>query len=243
MSLEERWGYVGDDVAANIMLEGLRPKFHTSPPRSLDPPPEALTSPFQVKSLLEFIPGWLTRGIVREVTGRTPLFFSRMFTVLKKNGKKRPILDLSRLNKLISTPQFRMETLEKIVKQITFRMWGTSVDITDAYLHVPIPLEFQIYFAFRLGLRTYVFQVMPFGLTTAPWGFSRVVKPIVFSASSGSNDFLLSGRLSDSCFVVPFSKDSYQMDIGCPGMAGVHSEPREVVSCPSPETGVSGHYV
>ena len=65
----------------------------------------------------------------------------------------------------------------------------------------------------------------------------------VFSASSGSNDFLLSGRLSDSCFVVPFSKDSYQMDIGCPGMAGVHSEPREVVSCPSPETGVSGHYV
>ena len=178
MSLEERWGYVGDDVAANIMLEGLRPNFHTPPPVSLDPPPEALTSSRQVGSLLEFIPGWLDWGIVREVTDRIPLFFSRMFTVLKKNGKKRPILDLSRLNKLISTPQFRMETLEKIIKQITYRMWGTSVDITDAYLHVPIPPEFQIYFAFRLGLRTFVFQVMPFGLTTAPWGFSRVVKPI-----------------------------------------------------------------
>ena len=167
MSLEERWGYVGDDVAANIMLEGLRPNFHTSPPVSLDPPPEALTSSRQVGSLLEFIPGWLDRVIVREVTDRIPLFFSRMFTVLKKNGKKRPILDLSRLNKLISTPQFRMETLEKIIKQITYRMWGTSVDITDAYLHVPIPLEFQIYFLFHLGLRTFVFRPLLASTTTS----------------------------------------------------------------------------
>ena len=179
MSLEERWGYVGDDVAENIMLEGLRPKFHTSPPTFLDPPPEAVTSPVQAKFLLlEFIPEWLERGIVREITERTPLFFSRMFTVNKKNGKKRPILDLSHLNKLITTPQFRMETLERIVKLITHCMWGTSVDITDAYLHVPIPQDCQCYFAFRLGDRTFVFQVMPFGLTTAPWGFSRVMKPI-----------------------------------------------------------------
>ena len=65
----------------------------------------------------------------------------------------------------------------------------------------------------------------------------------VFSASPGSNDLLLSGRLSHPCLVFPFNKDTYQMDIGCSGMAGVHSESREIVSGPSPETGVSGHYV
>ena len=65
----------------------------------------------------------------------------------------------------------------------------------------------------------------------------------VISASSGSNDLLLSGRLSDPGFVVPVIKDPYQMDIGCSGMAGVHSESREIITCPSPETGVSGHYV
>ena len=64
----------------------------------------------------------------------------------------------------------------------------------------------------------------------------------IISASSGSDDLLLPGRFSDSCFIVPFNKDSYQMDFGCSGMAGVHSEPREVISYPSPETGVSGHY-
>ena len=53
-------------------------------------------------------------------------------------------------------------------------LWDTSVNITDAYLHVPINKGFQKYFAFKLGDRTFVFLVMPFGLTTAHWAFSRV---------------------------------------------------------------------
>ena len=198
MSLEERWGYVGDEVAANIMLVGLRPKFRSQPPLCLDPPPEAITNPGQARLLGEFLPEWLQKGVVREITEPTPLFFSRMFTVPKKNGKLRPILDLSRLNKLIITPQFKMESLEKIVRLIFQCMWGTSVDITNAYWHVPIPLDFQKFFAFRLGDRTFVFQVVPFGLTTAPWGFSRVMKPIKAAlrrvgvmVSSFLDDFLI----------------------------------------------------
>ena len=160
------------------MLVGLRLKFLSQPPLCLDPPPEAVTNPRQAQLLEEFLPDWLQKGVVREILKPTALFFSRMFTVPKKNGKLRPILDLSRLNKLIITPRFRMECLEKIVKLITQSMWGTSVDITNAYWHVPIHPELQIYFAFRLGDRTFIFLVMPFGLTTAPWGFSRVMKPI-----------------------------------------------------------------
>ena len=243
MSLEERWGYVGDDVAANIMLEGLRPIFHTSPPVSLDPPPEALTSPSQVRSLLEFIPDWLNRGIVREVTERIPLFFSRMFTVQKKNGKKRPILDLSCLNKLISTPQFRMETREnsKANNLLHVGDFGGFNRRLPAYSYssgVPDLL------CVSPGTEDLCVSGHAVWSNNSAMGFfqgSETHK--VFSASPGSNDLLLSGRLSHPCLVFPFNKDTYQMDIGSSGMAGVHSESREIVSGPSPETGVSGHYV
>ena len=165
-------------MAASIMLDGLRPKFHSFPPLCLNPPSEALTCLRQTQEILKFVPDWLERDIIREVTEPALLYFSKMFTVAKKNGKRRPILDLSRLNRLIVTPKFKMETLDKVVKLIVSSMWGTSVDITDAYLHVPINKAFQKYFAFKLGDRTFVFLVMPFGLTTAPWAFSRVIKPI-----------------------------------------------------------------
>ena len=177
--LGRRCGYLGDDVATNIMVEGLRPKFHTAPSLSREPGWNAMTSEDQAFEILKFIPDWLEKGIVREMTDRqTDLYFSRMFTVLQKNGKRRPILDLSVLNRLICTPKFRMETLEKIVRFIRYVMWGTSVDLTDAFFHVPIHPDFQKFFAFKLGRRTFVFLKMPFGLTTAPWAFSRVMKPI-----------------------------------------------------------------
>ena len=106
------------------------------------------------------------------------MFFSRIFFDLNKNGRVRPILDLSALNKMLRIPSFRMETIEKIVKNVCGSLWGSSIDLEDAYLHVPIAWEFHRYFAFVLGNRTFVFQYLPFGLSPAPWAFSRVMKPI-----------------------------------------------------------------
>ena len=106
------------------------------------------------------------------------MFFSRLFSVPKPGGKIRPIIDLKALNKLLKVPKFRMETLDKIAKCLWEVLWATSVDITDAYWHVPIDPEFQIYFAFALGSRIFVFLVVPFGLSPAPWAFSRILKPV-----------------------------------------------------------------
>ena len=61
-----------------------------------------------------FIPWWIKRDIIREILVPQPLYFSRMFSVLKKNGKVRPIIDLSALNKMLCIPSFRMETVDSI---------------------------------------------------------------------------------------------------------------------------------
>ena len=101
-----------------------------------------------------------------------------MFSVPEKNGKIRPIIDFSILNKMLHIPSFKMETVERISHSVEGRLYSTSVDITDAYLHVPINWEFHRFLAFVLGDRIFVFQVLPFGLSPAPWAFSKVMKPV-----------------------------------------------------------------
>ena len=112
------------------------------------------------------------------------VFFSRLFSVPKKNGKIRPILDLSLLNKRLVVPKFKMDHISKIVPCIKEDLWGTTMDLEDAYFHLRIKRKFQKYFAFALWdedqvkLRVFIFQVLPFGLSTAPWSFNRVTKPV-----------------------------------------------------------------
>jgi len=44
-----------------------------------------------------------------------------------------------------------------------------SVDIKDAYLHVPIHPEYQKYLRLALLGKVYKFKVFPFGVATAPY--------------------------------------------------------------------------
>ena len=94
-----------------------------------------------------------------------------------------------------------MDTVERITRNIEEDLWGSSVDITDAFLHVPMAWEFQRFFAFVLGKRVFVFQMMPFGLSPAPWAFTRIVRPIKAALHrvavrvwSFLNDFLILTR-------------------------------------------------
>ena len=125
------------------------------------------------------LPEWLDKGYVREILTPEPLFFSRMFTVPKpEKGVFRPIIDLSVLNTFLVVPKFRMDTMAKIVRSICPGMWGTKIDLDNAYYSVIMAPEFHKYLAFSLGHRVFVFQVLPFGLATAPWAFTRVLRPI-----------------------------------------------------------------
>ena len=71
-----------------------------------------------------------------------------------------------------------METVAVIAKTITEGLWACSIDIQDAYFHVPITWEFHKFLAFKVGNKVFVFQFLPFGLSPAPWVFTRIIKPI-----------------------------------------------------------------
>ena len=56
----------------------------------------------------------------------------------KKNGKLHLVIDLSLLNHYIDKQHFKMETVKSVRQSIMDNDWAVSIDLTDAYLHVPI---------------------------------------------------------------------------------------------------------
>ena len=94
-----------------------------------------------------------------------------------------------------------MESVSKIALTILEELWGCTIDLEDAYFHLPIFWLCQKYLAFKLDGEIYVFQFLPFGLSVAPWAFTRIIKPIKaylhrlnLRISSFLDDFLLLAR-------------------------------------------------
>ena len=62
--------------------------------------------------------------------------------------------------------------------RITQGLVGASLDLKDAYLHVPIHSSDRRWLGFCLENLVYHFNSLPFGLSTAPRMFTRIVKMI-----------------------------------------------------------------
>ena len=64
-------------------------------------------------------------------------------------------------------------TLRKLISEA---VWGASLDLQDAYLHVPIRKNHHKFMAFCHGHQLYFFKVLPIGLNVAPMIFSKILK-------------------------------------------------------------------
>ena len=81
-------------------------------------------------------------------------------------GKFRLIHDCRHLNKLLDKLPFKMENLTDFVKQLSLMDKLFSVDIESAYHHVEVAPRHRTLLGFRFEGVTYVYNVLPFGLTT-----------------------------------------------------------------------------
>ena len=122
-----------------------------------------------------------------------PGFYSSLFLVEKRSGGWRPILNLKELNVAVKPPSFKMDTLQSVLVSLgeDIRlsqsantlgsgqdMWAVSLDLEDAYFHVAIDPRDRKYLRFAYDGTVYEFQVLPFGLSTAPRTFTRLVRAV-----------------------------------------------------------------
>ncbi len=102
-------------------------------------------------------------------------FYSNYFLVPKKDGGLRPVLDLRRLNMYIKVLRLKMLTTAQILEATEPNEWFTTIDLKDAYFHVPIHPDHKKFLRFAFQSQAYQFEVLPFGLSLSPRVFTRVV--------------------------------------------------------------------
>ena len=140
----------------------------------------------------------LEKRAIREIPFHAdiPGFYSPIFLVAKESGGWRPILNLKAFNKFVKPLSFRMETLRTVMDCLgeahqqrlktsehlrdssMSETWAVSIDLRDAYFHVPVAPEHTRFLRFAYDGRAYEFLVLPFGLSTAPRVFTRIVRTI-----------------------------------------------------------------
>jgi len=105
-------------------------------------------------------------------------FISPVFLVPKSDGSRRFILNLKQLNECIINSHFKMEDLRTARKLISRNASMATVDLKDAYFHVPIHDESKKLLRFLWNDQLYEFNCLPFGLCTAPRIFTKILKPV-----------------------------------------------------------------
>ena len=179
-----------------VLKQGYCLPFKEKPPLTRFPTiKSSYTSPVKQEALLEAVQQMVQKRAVVPVQNKNSLgFYSRLFLVPKPENKWRPVIDLSVVNTYLHVPTFKMETAEVIRASLQVGEWVASIDLTDAYFHVPIHPKFQKYLRFHVQGQAYQFRALPFGIATAPLEFTRVVKEVKFIAL-GSNPSVF-GRLA-----------------------------------------------
>ena len=125
------------------------------------------------QALATCIQSLLSKNTIERVENVKSLgFYSRLFLVPKPHQRWRPVLDLSRLNTFLHVEKFEMETPESIRTSLIPGQWVSSIDLSDAYLHITIHPNSRKYLT------------LPFRLATAPQVFTVIVKEVKLMALS-----------------------------------------------------------
>ena len=69
-----------------------------------------------------------------------------------------------------------LHTLKDLLKK---NDWMTKVDLKDAYFMIPIHSSSRSVLRFSTQNRHYQFSCLPFGLSCAPWVFTKTLRPVL----------------------------------------------------------------
>jgi ribonuclease HI len=127
----------------------------------------------------------------------TPGFYSTFFLVAKKDGGgQRPVLNLKGLKQIVQVKTFKMMTIQVVLQHLQKGDWLASLDLKDAYFHVPVQPVYRPYLRFELLGKVYQFKFLPFGLFNRPKGLHQNIGSNHGSTASKRDSHLsLSRRL------------------------------------------------
>ena len=133
-----------------------------------------LHAQFVHQSVAELLVG----GCIREVPEQ-PYICSPFSVVTGSGAKKRLVINLRHLNKFLWKQKFKYEDLRVAMLLFEPGDYLFSFDLKSGYHHVDIADHHCKYLGFAWDGHFYVFTVLPFGLATACYMLTKLLRPLV----------------------------------------------------------------
>ena len=167
----------------SVVRDGYKIPFVTFPPPKGSPNNLSLVTHSHFVS--EAISGLLRTNCV-EILDHKSDIVNPLSVSIQPSGKKRLILDLRHVNLYVFKRKFRCED-ESVALQIFSKgFFLFKFNLKSGYHHVEIFPDHRKYLAFSWDfgdgvVKYFQFTVLPFGLSSAPYLFTKLLKPILTS--------------------------------------------------------------
>ena len=148
------------------VIGGTRPI--RQPPHRLGPEKEA-EAERQVQELLQ-------RGLIEPAYGA---WSSPVVLVKKKDGTWRFCVDYRRLNSVTQQDAYPLPRIDESLDALAGSKYFSTLDLVSGYWQVPMDSDAQDKSAFITRAGLWKWKVLPFGLTSAPATFQRLMEQVV----------------------------------------------------------------
>ena len=133
--------------------------------------------PFNLKDKVKSeLDNWLKMGIIRE--SNSP-WASPMVVVRNKDESIRLTIDFRKLNFHITSDNYPMPLRENVIENLHNSSYLTKLDLTKAYLQIPLTENSKQFTSFVNEYGQFEFQVVPFGIKFASGLCNRIIKSIL----------------------------------------------------------------
>lgn len=175
---EKSWQKITKDPFILSCVRGYKIVFDYKVTQSAAPPEPCFSKDEDLACKTAIIT-LIKKGAVSKCKPCDKQFISTYFLRQKSNGDYRFILNLKKLNKSIIAPHFKMENIKTALKLLSKNSYMAAIDLQDGYLLVPIDKKSRKFLRFSYKNELYEFNVLPFGLSIAPYIFTKLLKPVI----------------------------------------------------------------
>ena len=175
-----QWEALTQDQWIHQVVKGYEIEL-SSPPPDRHPCPPYQMDRSREETLNQEVTKLIQKGVVEEVQLDQLGFSSPMLVVPKKGGKWRPVINLRLLNQYVVKPHFKMEDIRSLKDIIQEGDQIAKLDLKDAYFSVPMAQNSKRLLQFQWKSQLLQFTCLPFGLSSAPYVFTKLLRPVLTS--------------------------------------------------------------